>query len=207
MARTVMTPIGILNFPVFFEPKANKANPSQGARFSGMLLFDDLGVGSAAYQDLRASIHEAIVDKFGEAKANDATFVRSLRLPLRNASEKTYAGFDQGKIFISAWSKGDGPAPGVVDLNGQRLIVPGDVFSGQLARFTVRPFGYDSNGNKGVSLGLEHVQIVKQDMPRLDGRQEAEKAFSGNGSDDQLAALGIAPGAPAAGGAPDGLPF
>lgn len=212
MAQTVMTPIGVLNFPVFFEPKGNKQNPSQDPRFSGMLLFDDLGVKSTAYQELRKGVHAAIVDKFGEAKANDKSFVSGLRLPFRNASEKSYNGFEDGEIFISAWSKAD-QKPGVVNLAGEEIVVPADVFSGQLARFTVRPFAYDSNGNRGVSFGLEHVQIVKADMPRLDGRQSADRAFQNAPADDeQLKALGIDPDAAGSGSGSGGtnygeLPF
>lgn len=194
---TVMTPIGTLNFPTFFEAKANQANPSQGKRFSGMLLFDKQATETTAYKELRAAIMEAIEYKFGASKAQDAAFVRSLRMPLRPATEKTYAGFDQGEIFMSAWSKEEDGAPGVVDLQGDRIVVPGDVFSGQLGRMTVRPFAYDSNGNKGVAFGLEHIQIVKADMPRLDGKQKAEDAFKAgeNGTDDELARLGITAGA------------
>ena len=210
-----MTPIGVLNFPVFFEPKGNKANPAQATRFSGMLLFDSAGTGSSAYQDLRKAVGQAIEDKFGAAKAADVAFVKSLRLPFRDASEKDYTGFDAGEIFISAWKQGEQEAPGVVNLNGDDIIVPSDVYSGQLARFTVRAFGYDNNGNKGVALGLEHIQIVKADMPRLDNRQTADKAFgsTGDATNDQMAALGIKPGASAPTGtastAPDAddLPF
>ena len=189
---TTMTPIGVLNFPTLFEARGNKANPSQEPRYSAMLLFDKAACQTSAYKDLQKAIQNCIADKWGEAKAADANFVKGLRSPLRDASEKTYSGFENGEIFLSAWSRGSDAAPGVLDLKGDNIIVPGDVFSGQLARFTVRPFAYDSNGNRGVSLGLEHVQVVKQDCERLDGRQSAAAAF-GNGSDEQLAALGISP--------------
>jgi hypothetical protein len=205
-----MTPIGILYFPALFTPKVNKENPNQGARFSGVLLFDALAVGSTAYTELRQAIRNACVEKFGEAKVNDPAFMRNVRSPLRPASEKTYAGFEDfedGDIFISAWCKGDEAAPGVVDLQGQQILVPGDVWGGQLARMTVRPFAYDNVGNKGVGFYLEHVQIVKSDMPRRDGKQSAEQAFKNANADDQMKALGITPGASSSAGAPGGSPF
>lgn len=200
MATTRMTPVGVLNFPEFFTPKANQANPNQAPRYSGMLVFDDDAVQSTAYAGLRAGVMEAIKEKFGDQKASDPDFVRSLQLPFKNAGEKDYTK-DLGVISITAWTNGYSkddkdranalPAPGVVDLHGKELKVPGDTYSGQLARFTVRPFAYDSNGNKGVALGIEHVQIVKADMPRIDGRQNADKAFKTDGTDDELARLGI----------------
>ena len=191
---TVITPVGFLFFPNLFDPRP----PAQGQdpRFSCILLFDDEATKSTAYQNLRAAVQAAAADKFGAAKAADAAFMRSLRLPFRQASEKEYDGFDQGTVWISAWTKGDGTPPGVVDLKGQAIKVPGDVFSGQLARATVRAWGYDTSGNKGISFGLEHVQIVKQDMPRFDGRQSADKAFAGAAIDPaEMARLGIDPNA------------
>ena len=222
---TFLTPIGVLNFPSFFTPKRNEQNPKQIPRYTGVLLFDDVGTSTTAYQELRRGVKEAIEEKWGAAKAADRTFIATLRLPFRDASEKSYTGFEDGDKFINAWSPGfekddvnwERPKtpPEVVDLHGHPIQVPGDVFAGQLARFTVRPFAYDNNGNKGVSFGLEHVQIVKQDMERIDGRRSGEQAFAGADLPaDQMRQLGIDPNAPAGGSAPpsasdsdDDLPF
>lgn len=192
-SKTAMTPIGILCFAdQVFTAKHNENAPGKDPRYSAMLLFDSLGVQSSAYAELRKLVQEAAADKFGAAKAADANFMRSLRLPFRNAAEKDYDGFDKGEIYIAPWST---KAPGVIDLYGNDMV-PTDVWSGQLARATVRAFAYDSNGNKGVSFGLEHVQIIKQDMPRIDGRRSATAAFKdAAASDDQMRALGIDPSA------------
>ncbi|GKT33495.1 Protein of unknown function DUF2815 like protein [Aduncisulcus paluster] len=210
MANTTLTPIGTICFPALFEPKKNKQNPTANARYSLILLFDDTATQTTAYQDLRKMVHAAIEEKWGAAKAADPAFVRSLRLPFRNASEKDYNGFDKGTIYISPWSNGEGPhasRPDVVNLHGDKIVVPEDVWAGQLGRASVRAFGYDSNGNKGVALGLEHVQIVKADCERLDGKQSADKAFAG-ADNSQLAALGIDPNATSGGGASnDDFPF
>ena len=47
-------------------------------------------------------------------------------------------------------------------------------------------FFYDKAGNKGVSFGLNHVQIIKADMPRIDGRISVDKAFGPVEDDDDL---------------------
>jgi hypothetical protein len=207
---SVSTAIGTLCFPALFEPRRNQQNPTQGPRFSLILLFDSLAVQSSAHMELRKAVAAEIANKWGPAKAADTSFVRSLRSPFRPAAEKNYKGFDQGELFIQAWSNAEGTnahKPGVVDLHNRPIIVPTDVWAGQLARATVRPFAYDSNGNKGVSLALEHVQIIKQDMPRLDGKQSADTAFA-QADNSQLAALGIDLGATqGAGGGLDDLPF
>lgn len=186
---TVTTPVGILCFPSIFEPR--EPAPGMDKRHSLILLFDDLALQTAAYQNLRAAVQEAAADKWGAAKAQDANFMRSLRLPFRNAAEKDYAGFEKGTVFISPWSKNK---PGIVDLKGHEIKVPGDVWAGQLARATVRAFGYEQSGNKGVSFGLEHVQIVKADAERIDGRRSADKAFEG-ADNSELARFGIDPNA------------
>ncbi|MEM0949567.1 MAG: ssDNA-binding protein [Pseudomonadota bacterium] len=199
-----MTPVGVLNFPVLFEPKGNQQNPQQDPRFSGMLLFDSVGVATTAYADLSQEIMQAVRDKW-HSKADDENFIKRLRFPIRAASEKDYEGFEDGEKFISAWCKGTDAPPGVVDLDRQPLG-KADVWAGQQARFSVRPFAYDSNGNMGVALGLNHVQIVNQDMPRLDGRQSADKAF-GDADNSQLVQMGIGTSAPATGGGAGKLPF
>lgn len=204
MADTVMTPVGYLYSPALFTPKGNPENPAQGERYSTLLVFDELATQSTAYMQLRAAVKAAIAEKFGDAKANDSGFVRSLRLPFRNATEKAYLDDFGAVSFINAWKKGDKPAPDVVDLKGTKILVPGDVWGGQLARMTVRPFAYDSNGNKGVSFGLEHVQIVKADMPVKGGGRSGDAAFAGADLDPaQMAALGIGNASSNSGGAAD----
>lgn len=194
-AKTVMTPIGTLCFAdQVFTPKSQEAGKTP--RYTAMLLFDSTGTSTTAYAELRKLVQDAAAEKWGAAKAQDPAFMRSLRLPFRPAAEKDYEGFDKGEIYITPWNE---KAPGVVDLHGNDMV-PTDVWSGQLARATVRAFAYDTNGNKGVSLGLEHVQIVKQDMPRIDGRRSASAAFSNAATDDQFKALGIDPSAPSSSG-------
>lgn len=207
---TVMTPVGTLCFPALYEPKKAQ-DAAAKLRYSCILLFNELATKTPAYQALRQAVADAISEKFGAAKAADPAFVRTLRLPFRNAAEKDYNGFDRGTIYISPWSQGEGQyasRPDVVDLQGNKILTPEDVFAGQLARATVRAFGYDSNGNRGVAFGLEHVQIVKADGERLDGKQSAERAFQ-NADNSELAALGIDPNAAASGasGGADDFPF
>jgi len=214
VADTVMTPIGRLCFPALFEPRAQ----AQGGdpRYSCVLVFDENAVKTPAYQALRKAVQEAIAEKWGATKAADAAFIRTLRLPFRDPNEKDYSGFE-GEVYISPWQKGTNKAPDVIDKHGNDIEVPDDVFAGQYARATVRAFAYDTNGNKGVSFGLEHVQIVKADAERIDGRRSGQQAFAGAGDDPdaELKAMGIDPdeSAPAGSGggsspaADDDLPF
>lgn len=199
-ATLATTPIGRLCFTdSLFTPKERQEGSNKLA-YSVIIGFDTAAMKTQAYQDLRAAVAAAAADKFGAVKAQDAAFMRAIRLPFRNASEKEYAGFDQFEVFISPWTPAVDQGgnkkspPQVVDLYGTDMV-PTDVWSGQLGRATVRAFAYDTNGNKGVAFMLEHVQVVKADEPRIDGRRTAQQAFA-QVDDSQLAALGITRGGP-----------
>lgn len=52
-----------------------------------------------------------------------------------------------------------------------------DVFyPGAIVRAHLSAFSYDTDGNKGVSFGLNHVQKLAEGE-RIDGRQSADEVF------------------------------
>jgi len=167
MANSILTPYGMLCFPTVWEAKS--AVPGQEPRFSVMLLFDETAQKTPEFLALQNEIVAAANEKFG------AKLPPNLRLPIRKAEEKAqYDGFTPGKVFISPWTK---QRPGLVDNMRNEILLKEDIWPGQIARAWIRPFGYDTQGNKGVGLMLEHVQIVKKNMPRIDGRKAANQVF------------------------------
>lgn len=186
----MLTPIGRLAFPNLFKPRAAVAGAEP--RYSTILLLDEDAQKSDEFKALKQAVFECIEDEWGAAKAKDSTFVKSLRLPFRDAGEKSYEGFEKGMVFIAPWTKSQ---PGIVDAQVQDIINPERVWAGQLARLDVNAFAYNQSGNKGVSLGLNHVQITNEDQPRFDGRKQASDVFG---------AIGGAASAP---DADDDLPF
>lgn len=184
---SLRTPTGVLSFPALFKPRA----PAPGAepRYSLNLVFDAATQKSPEFLALKQAVMDVIETEVGASKARDKAFLAGLRLPFRDAGEKSYAGYAKGLIYIAAWSK---ERPGIVDARLQEVLVPDDVWPGQLARCTVKPFWFSNSGNKGVSFGLNNVQIVKADMPRLDGRRKATDDFdtvagaAGADGDDDL---------------------
>jgi hypothetical protein len=188
----IKTPPGTLCFPNLFTPRpmAVGAEP----RFSCILLFDEAAQKMPAWKELRQSVLTVVEEQFGAEKAK--SMLKSLRLPFRDAGEKEYNGFQPGMVFISPWQGQAQGAPQVVDKNGDTIVVPGDVWAGQLVRGAVRPFYYENSGNRGVSFGLHSIQIIERDMPRLDGRKDARAIFD----DGQYSE-------PGGGNANDDLPF
>lgn len=167
MASSLITPVGVICFPTLFEARA--AVTGQEPRFNLILLFDEAAQKTAEFKALQDEIMVAAKEKFG------AKLPGNLRMPIRKAEEKEdYEGFEPGKVFISPWTK---QRPGLVDGNNQEIHTKDEVWAGQLGRAYIRPFGYDTSGNKGVGLMLEHVQIVKKNMPRIDGRKAATAVF------------------------------
>lgn len=169
-----LSPIGMISFPHLFTPKA----PAQGAepRFSINLIFDKAAQADPAFKELKKQVMAAAEEEW-PGKAADMFKTGKLRSPFRDCKTKEdFAGYDvDGGVFIQAWTK---TKPGIVNGRLQEITVPGDIWAGQLGRIDYKAFGYDNSGNKGVSLLLNNVQITKMDMPRLDGRASADKAFT-----------------------------
>jgi hypothetical protein len=165
--KYVLTPPGLLSFPSLFQPRP----PAPGAepRYSAAIVFDEEAQKSEAFQTLGQMIIDCAKAEFGQ-NVN----LKSLRFPIRDAAEKEYSGFGPGKKFIQPWTKN---RPGLVDANLDPITDPSAVWGGQIVRASVTPFAYATSGNKGVALGLRHIQVLRMDMPRLDGRGTAEGDF------------------------------
>lgn len=165
------SPIGVISFPHVFTPRA----PSPGAdeRYSVSIIFDAAAQTSPEFKAMKKAAMDAAVEKWG-AKAADMIKNGQLRMPFRDAEEKSqYAGYDKGKVFVNAWSK---QKPDVIDGRLQD-VVPSDLFPGCLGRITYNAFAYDNSGNRGVSIGLNNLQVADFTTERLDGKKKGKDDF------------------------------
>ena len=170
---SILTPIGILSFPVLFSPRPRAQNAE--AVYSCNLLFDEEAQKTAAFANLKRAVLDEIENKCGIGKTKDANFMKGLRSPFRPTEDRPYAGYDiPNGVFIAPWTKS---RPGVVDAKRVEIIMPEDVWAGQMARASVTPFYYMNSGNKGVSFALNNLQICRSDGIRLDGRRQAKDEF------------------------------
>jgi hypothetical protein len=176
MGQNIKTPVGLLSFANLFEPRA--AVPGGDERFSTNLVFDQAAQDTPEYKALVAAIQAEAKEFFG------GKVPAGIRNPIRDAAEKEYSGYGPGKTYISAWTK---TRPGIVGPNPtcEEIVEADRVFAGQRARLVVRAFGYNNSGNKGIALSLQHVQITKFDMPRLDGRKSARDEFADGFSEEK----------------------
>jgi Protein of unknown function (DUF2815) len=197
--KAVFSPIGTFSFPNLFVPRA--ASPGAEERFSVALIFDAAAQATPEYRAMKKAAYDAAVAKWG-AKADTMLRSGQIRMPFRDAGEKAqWAGYRAGDVFISAWSK---QKPDVLDgrLND---VVPSDLYPGCRGRITYTAFAYESSGNRGVSIGLNNVQVVDFKAPRLDGKRDGRDEFDAvdMGDDDDRTPVGAGAGADDA----DNLPF
>jgi len=79
----------------------------------------------------------------------------------------------EGCLFMSVSSK---TKPGVVDRNLNPILDSTEVYSGCYARVSINAFPFNTQGNRGVSFGLNHIQKW-EDGDFLGGRSRAEDDF------------------------------
>ena len=169
MATPLNTPYATLSFQSLFQP-SNQFNEPQ-AHYEATFLFDPAQQKSPAYKALQDAVIAVAKEKF------PSTPLKSLKMPFKDAGANAgkYDGFNVGDTSIKARST---KKPGVVDARLQEILLPDEVWSGQLVRANVVPFAWTHTGRKGVSFGLNHLQIIQSEgRQRLDGRPSAGSAF------------------------------
>jgi hypothetical protein len=167
------TPYATLSFPQLFSPKPR----AEGGEpvFSCSLLFNTEQMKSPEFKAMQNAVLALAKEKFPN------TPVKTLMLPFRDASEKNYSGYEDGMLYISPWSK---YKPGIVDVRLQDVLDPAEVWAGQKVRANVLPFAWTNTGKRGISFGLNHIQIIDKSAPRIDGRAAANKVFEAVEAED-----------------------
>lgn len=94
--------------------------------------------------------------------------------PLRDGDSVKWEGF-AGMAFVRATSLK--VAPGVIDGKKREIINPAEVFGGLIARAQFNVFTFETKGRKGVSTGLQNLQIMADDGVSFSGRTKAADAF------------------------------
>lgn len=107
-----------------------------------------------------------------------------LGMPLRDGDEEDKGEEFEGMMFFNCSAKNK---PGVRILDNGRVVEAldeSDVYAGAWGAITINAFPYDSNGNKGVGIGLNNV-IKTRDDERLAGGTNADQDFA-DMADDPL---------------------
>ncbi len=121
---------------------------------------------------------DAGIGKFNGKRPNK----QAIKLPLRDGDiEKGDDENYTGHYFLNASSKS---APKIVDRKVQPILDPEEVYSGCYARVALNFYAFNTNGNKGIAVGLGNIQKVKDGEP-LGGRSKPEDDFKSLDDEDE----------------------
>lgn len=117
----------------------------------------------------------------GNAKSVPALSV--IKTPLRDGDterpdDPAYA----DSYFINANSA---TAPGIVDAACNPIIERSEVYSGVYGRASINFYAFNSNGNRGIAVGLNNLQKIRDGEP-LGGKARAEDDFATDDDEDFL---------------------
>lgn len=158
-----------LSFPHLFEP--HSVDPNEPAKYSVMLLIPKTD--STTVAKLRSAQRAAL-------EAGKHRFGGKIPSAWHDTIKDGDEEFDtaeypeyEGMLVMNVSSK---TRPGVVDRAVEPILDQTAVYSGVYARVQIGAFAYNTRGNKGVSFGLNHVQIL-EDGPSLSGSTRPEDVF------------------------------
>lgn len=160
-ATHLITPECRLSFPVLFEPKPYF---DKGDEFQCTLLFPP----ETDFRPFFAAMKAAMIEKWDKVIKIPAS-----ENPIKDASEKEYAGYDEGWHFLAMHGTN---RPAIVDQTRTPITDPERCYPGLWVRAHINAFAWTYKSKKGVSFGLNAIQIVR-DADRLDGRVATGEVF------------------------------
>ena len=164
-----------------WEPKAiNGGSP----KYSVSLIIpkDD----KVTVSKIKAAIEAAYKEGESKLKGNGRSVppLTAIKNPLRDGDierpdDPAYA----NAYFVNANSA---TAPGIVDADCNEIITRSEVYSGVYGRASINFYAFNSNGNRGIACGLNHLQKFRDGEP-LGGKASASSDFETAEDDDFLA--------------------
>jgi len=185
----LMTPRGRLLYPALFKPRTT-SKKSTKLKYQASILIPK-GSDIAA---LREAADEVLEDNLSVRLRATTKF----KMPfLPTADQPRLVDYAEDYPILMRFNSDN--RPDVVSPKGDRTITEDEeadeVYGGRWVRISSRPFWYDTDGNKGVSFGLQNVQLLlgPDGEPgealaggRVRGTSEFEAA-----SDDALAGMDV----------------
>lgn len=165
------------SFVNVFSPKAFGEN--QEPKYSVMLLIpkSDVGTINRIKAAIDAAAQKGLSTKFG------GKLPPVLKTTFKDADKDTN---QDGEVFADLWDYTKGHyiinvssklPPQIVDELRNPIINPIEFYSGCYGRASINFFAYNSQGNKGISAGLNNLQKL-EDGESLGGVTSAEEDFA-----------------------------
>ena len=177
MSTKVVTGKVRFSYVNIFKSRAFQAD--QDAKFSICLLIPKED--KATLKKIKAAIDEAIQE--GISSKWNGKKPANVKLPLRDGDEERAdeAPEYEGMMFLNANST---QKPGIVDKDLNEILDPDEVYSGCWGRASINFYPFSVNGNKGIGVGLNNVQKLKDGEHLGAVRASAESDFDDDFEDD-----------------------
>lgn len=178
MSTKVITGLVRFSYVNIFRSRAFREG--QDAKYSICLLIpktDKVTLGKIQ-QAMDEAIAQGVSAKWGGKTP------KNLHLPLRDGDDERAdeAPEYEGMMFLNANSN---QKPGIIDKDRNEILDPDEVYSGSWGRASINFFPYDSNGNRGVGVGLNNIQKIKDGERLGAARASAESDFADDFDDDE----------------------
>lgn len=206
--QRLLTPTFRVSFPDVFQKRVFQGQGEESGRYACAALFSGFEVkdgrtiikvpgvwpekDQVKWKALIAECNRVSIEAFKKPMSELDRAV--YKLPFHRGEEKDYTGYGPGIVFVTMSAKNIKPS-----VVGQDMITPlgpEDFYAGCYARASVTPFAFNNIG-KGVALGLNHIQKLK-DGERLDSFRSAEDDFGADPAEFEEDAGGEEVGADAA---------
>lgn len=147
-------------------------DPSQDEKFSMSILIPKKD--KATLKKIKSAVDNA--KELGKQKWGGKV-PSNLKTPLRDGDEERAdeAAEYTDMYFLNATSN---IKPGIVDKNCNEILDNTEVYSGCWGRVSINFYPFNSNGNKGIAVGLQNVQKLKDDEPLGFAAASAESDFN-----------------------------
>lgn len=161
-----------LSYAFLFEARPPKENPDGEKKFSTSILIPKSD--KDTLDKIKAAQEVAITAKWPGKRPAKIAITLHDGDGVKEKTGEPYGPECKGHFVMSVSTK---LRPGVVDTNMNSIIDPAGIQSGDYARVSISAYAYDVSGNRGVSFGLNNVQLLAKGEP-LGGSTRAEDDFS-----------------------------
>jgi hypothetical protein len=165
-----MTPRVRMAYPALLKPRVPMDTEGGKLKYSVTLL-----VPKAANIDL---LHKVVADMLKAKRITKVAHPAIIETGSKDTQLREYA--DEFPFMIRTSANADFP-PLLFYPNTTRLkreeCPDGEIYGGRWCRAALRPYPYDKSGNKGVSFGLQRVQLLDSDEPIAGARVMSSEGF------------------------------
>lgn len=179
-----------LSFPYLVVPRAAQVDGGK-PKFTAELLFaKNDPAAMKTVEKAKAACKAAGIPKWGP---DPSKWPKGLKMPFADGDAKADLNGYPGCLVIKCSSN---QAPGIVnqklDCVGEKYGNANELYAGVYVRADLRAYAWEAKGNKGISMSLENVQIVRRGDP-FSGRKDPKQVFTVIANEDDDVTAGSVP--------------